>query len=163
MRERATDIVTLELGRQTEQEVSRSLEGEVETERFTRLDRMLIAEQEGRAEVVDLRPDKDMLETARRNRALLIARARKLESMRLATEVEVGRWSISGRAEPVLRELGERGDIIKATAPWSRKAWPRRAPSPATCSIGRKRLAASSAACSTRDWPATRWPTACAS
>ena len=54
-----------------------------------------------------------MLEAARRNRALLIARARKLESMRLATEVEVGRWTISGRAEPVLRELGERGDIIK--------------------------------------------------
>jgi hypothetical protein len=54
-----------------------------------------------------------MLETARRNRALLIARARRLESMGLATEVEVGRWSISAQAEPTLRELGERGDIIK--------------------------------------------------
>jgi len=114
VRERASDIVTLELGRQTEQDVSRSLEREVEAERFTRLDRMLIAEQQSRAGFVDLRPDKDMLETARRNRALLIARARKLESMRLATEVEVGCWSISGRAKPVLRELGERGDIIKA-------------------------------------------------
>ncbi len=113
VRERASDIVTLELGRQTEQEVTRGLEAEVGAERFTRLDRMLIAEQQSRADFVDLRPDKDMLETARRNRALLIARARKLESMRLATEMEVGRWSISGRAEPVLRELGERGDIIK--------------------------------------------------
>jgi len=31
----------------------------------------------------------------------------------LATEVEPGRWSVSLKAEPVLRELGERGDIIK--------------------------------------------------
>ena len=100
-------------GRQTEQEVSRQLEREVDAERFTRLDRMLIAEQEASNEFADLRPDRDMLETARQNRALLIARARKLESMGLATEVEVGRWSISAQAEPTLREMGERGDIIK--------------------------------------------------
>jgi type IV secretory pathway VirD2 relaxase len=113
IRERASEIVTLELGRQTEQEVSRQLEREVDAERFTRLDRMLIAEQEASDAFADLRPDQDMLETARRNRALLIARARRLESMGLATEVEVGRWSISAQAEPTLRELGERGDIIK--------------------------------------------------
>ncbi|MBN8872628.1 MAG: relaxase/mobilization nuclease and DUF3363 domain-containing protein [Rhodospirillales bacterium] len=113
VRERASEIVTLELGRQTEQEVSRQLEREVDAERFTRLDRLLIAEQAASNEFADLRPDRDMLETARQNRALLIARARKLESMGLATEVEVGRWSISAQAEPTLREMGERGDIIK--------------------------------------------------
>jgi type IV secretory pathway VirD2 relaxase len=113
IRERASEIVTLELGRQTEQEVSRQLEREVDAERFTRLDRLLIAEQEASNEFADLRPDRDMLETARQNRALLIARARELESMGLATEVEVGRWSISAQAEPTLREMGERGDIIK--------------------------------------------------
>lgn len=86
----------------------------MDADRFTRLDRMLIAEQEASNEFADLRPDKDMLETARQNRALLIARARKLESMGLATEVEVGRWAIFAEAEPTLRELGERGDIIKA-------------------------------------------------
>ena len=86
VRERASEIVTRELGRQTEQEVSRQLEREVDAERFTRLDRMLIAEQEAGDAFADLRPDRDMLETARRNRALLIARARKLESMGLATE-----------------------------------------------------------------------------
>jgi len=113
VRERASEIVTLELGWQTEQDVSRQLEREVDAERFTRLDRMLIAEQEGGDAFADLRPDRDMLETARRTRALLIARARKLESMGLATERETGRWSISPRAEPTLREMGERGDIIK--------------------------------------------------
>jgi type IV secretory pathway VirD2 relaxase len=113
IRERASEVVTRELGRQTEQEIARSLEREVDVDRFTRLDRMLIAEQRSRNEFADLRPDRDMLDSLRRNRALLIQRARKLERMGLATEVEVGRWSLSPRAETALRELGERGDIIK--------------------------------------------------
>ncbi len=113
VRERASETVTLELGRQTEQEVSRSLEREVDAERFTGLDRMLIAEQRSRNEFADLRPDRDMLDTLRQNRALLIQRARHLERLGLATEVEVGHWTISSRAEAVLHELGQRGDIIK--------------------------------------------------
>ncbi|WP_422035551.1 DUF3363 domain-containing protein [Reyranella sp.] len=114
IRERASEVVTRELGRQTEQEVSHRLEREVDADRFTRLDRMLLAEQRTRNELADLRPDAETLETARQNRALLIQRARKLERMGLATEIEPGRWSLAPRAETVLRELGERGDIIKA-------------------------------------------------
>ena len=114
IRERASEVVTRELGRQTELEVSRSLEREVDSDRFTRLDRMLIAEQRSRSEFADLRPDRDTLESVRQNRALLIQRARKLGRMGLATEVEPGQWIGSPRAETVLRELGERGDIIKA-------------------------------------------------
>ena len=113
IRERASEVVTRELGRQTEREVSRNLEREVDADRFTRLDRMLIAEQRSRNEFADLRPDRDMLESLRQNRALLIQRARKLERMGLATESEPGRWMVSPKAEHVLRELGERGDIIK--------------------------------------------------
>jgi type IV secretory pathway VirD2 relaxase len=112
IRERASEIVTLELGRQTELEVTKQLEREVNADRFTGLDRMLIAEQ-GEHEFNDLRPDQDMLETFRQNRALLIDRARKLERMGLATEIETGRWIVSPKVEPILRELGERGDIIK--------------------------------------------------
>jgi len=112
IRARASEIVTLELGRQTELEVTKQLEREVDADRFTRLDRMLIAEQQGR-EFTDLRPDQDMRDTFRQNRALLIERARKLERMGLATEIETGKWIVSTKAEPTLRELGERGDIIK--------------------------------------------------
>src|SRR5712692_3278004 len=112
IRERASEIVTLELGRQTELEVTRQFEREVDADRFTGLDRMLIAEQQGR-EFTNLRPDQDMRDTFRQNRALLIERARKLERMGLATEIETGKWIVSPKAEPVLRELGERGDIIK--------------------------------------------------
>ena len=112
IRERASEIVTRELGRQTELEVTKQLEREVDADRFTRLDRMLIAEQQGK-EFTDLRPDQDMRDTFRQNRALLIERARKLERMGLATEIETGHWIVSPKAEPMLRELGERGDIIK--------------------------------------------------
>jgi type IV secretory pathway VirD2 relaxase len=113
VRERASEIVTRELGRQTELAVTKQLEREVAADRFTRLDRMLIAEQQGR-EFSDLRPDQDMRDTFRQNRTLLIERARKLERMGLATEIETDKWIVSPKAEPVLRELGERGDIIKA-------------------------------------------------
>jgi type IV secretory pathway VirD2 relaxase len=63
IRERASEIVTLELGRQTDIEVTDQLRREVEAERFTRLDRMLLAEQRARGEFADLRPERDMLET----------------------------------------------------------------------------------------------------
>jgi type IV secretory pathway VirD2 relaxase len=112
IRERASGIVTRELGRQTELEVAKQLEREVDADRFTRLDRMLIAEQQGK-EFTNLRPDQDMRDTFRQNRALLIERARKLQRMGLATEVETGQWIVSPKAEPALRELGERGDIVK--------------------------------------------------
>jgi type IV secretory pathway VirD2 relaxase len=112
IRERASEIVTRELGRQTELEVTKQLEREVEADHFTRLDRMLLAEQQGR-EFSDLRPDQDMRDTFRQNRALLIERARKLERMGLATEIETGKWIVSPKADSALRELGERGDIIK--------------------------------------------------
>src|SRR5467141_563142 len=112
IRERASEIVTRELGRQSELEVTKQLEREVTADRFTRLDRMLIAEQRGR-EFYDLRPDQDMRYSFRQNRALLIERARKLERMGLATQIETGQWIVSPKAEPTLRELGERGDIIK--------------------------------------------------
>jgi type IV secretory pathway VirD2 relaxase len=113
IRERASEVVTLELGRQTDPEVSHSLEREVDADRFTPLDRMLIAQQQSRNEFADLRPDRDMLDSLQQNQALLIQRARKLERMGLATEIEVGRWTVSPKVEPALRELGERGDIIK--------------------------------------------------
>src|SRR4030088_1165528 len=112
IRERASEIVTLELGRQTELEVTKHLEREVDADRFTRLDRMLIAEQQEK-EFTNLRPDQDMRDTFRQNRALLIERARKLERMGLATEIETGKWMVSPKAEPTLFLLMQRAQITK--------------------------------------------------
>ncbi len=112
VRHRASELVTLELGPQTELDVARKLATEVDAERLTRLDRMLIAEQRDNG-VVDLRSDAAESYTVRANRHLLIDRAKKLERYDLATETEPGRWAISDRAEPTLKALGERNDIIK--------------------------------------------------
>ena len=47
-----------------------------------------------------------MLDSLRQNRALLIQRARKLERMGLATEVETGRLERVAQGRTRLRELG---------------------------------------------------------
>ncbi|WP_199194913.1 DUF3363 domain-containing protein [Phyllobacterium phragmitis] len=47
------------------------------------------------------------------NRTLRLRRLAKLEKMGLATEHAPGVWELSERVEPALRELGERGDIIR--------------------------------------------------
>lgn len=112
IRHRAGELVTLELGPQTEIDVARKLATEVDAERLTRLDRMLIAEQQEQG-VVDLRPDAAESYTVRANRHLLIDRAKRLERYDLATETEPGRWTLSDKAEPTLKALGERNDIIK--------------------------------------------------
>jgi type IV secretory pathway VirD2 relaxase len=112
IRHRASELVTLELGPQTEIDLQNKLRQEVEAERLTRLDRMLIAEQQERG-IVDLRPEASESYPVKANRHLLIDRAKRLERYDLATEIEPGRWTISEQTEPTLKALGERNDIIK--------------------------------------------------
>ena len=112
VRHRASELVTLELGHQSEIELRAKLGNEVDAERLTRLDKMLIAEQRDQG-VIDLRPGEGSSYLVRENRHLMISRAKRLENYGLATETEPGRWVISGEAEAALKELGERVDIIK--------------------------------------------------
>lgn len=112
VRHRAEALVTLELGQQSELEITEKLRHEVQAERLTRLDRMLIAESREQG-IVDLRPDASDTYTVRANRALLIDRAKRLERYGLADEIDTGRWVVRDDAEQTLRALGERGDIIK--------------------------------------------------
>jgi hypothetical protein len=42
-----------------------------------------------------------------------MGRLRKLERLGLASEIAPGQWTLADEAQPALRELGERGDIIK--------------------------------------------------
>ncbi|WP_421416906.1 DUF3363 domain-containing protein [Agrobacterium tumefaciens] len=112
VRHRAQELVTLELGQQSELEVAEKLRHEVEVERLARLDWMLITESQEQG-IIDLRPDASDSYTVRANRSLLIDRAKRLERYGLADEIETGRWTIRNNAEQTLRALGERGDIIK--------------------------------------------------
>ena len=110
MRDRARDLITQELGPRTDHEIRRTLERQIETERWTNLDRQL-ARDSYRTGVVDLapRPDRQPDEF----HALKVGRLRKLESLGLAEQIGPGQWAIAENAETTLRQLGERGDIIK--------------------------------------------------
>ncbi len=112
IRHRASEIATLELGPQSEWEVQQKLGREVEQDRFTRLDKAILQEVNDQG-LVDLRIGEEQSYLGRANRALLIGRLKRLERMGLAREEAPARWSLSGRLEKTLRELGERGDIIK--------------------------------------------------
>ncbi|OYX74022.1 MAG: type VI secretion protein [Caulobacter sp. 32-67-35] len=110
MRDRARDLITQELGPRTDQEIRRTLERQVEAERWTNLDRQL-ARDAYRTGIVDLAPHADR--QTDEFHALKVGRLRKLETLGLADQVGPGQWAITDKAEATLRELGERGDIIK--------------------------------------------------
>jgi type IV secretory pathway VirD2 relaxase len=110
IRERASELTTLELGPVTEIEQSRKLSTEIDQDRFTRIDRAMTEEADER--FLDLRHEPT--EPRRQfNRTLRLRRLAKLEKMGLATEHAPGVWELSERMEPTLRELGKRGDIIR--------------------------------------------------
>ena len=103
-------MTTLGLGPVTEIEQSRKLSAEVDQDRFTRIDRAMTEEAEDR--FLDLRHEPT---DHRRqfDRTLRLRRLAKLEKMGLATEHAPGVWELGERMEPALRDLGERGDIIR--------------------------------------------------
>lgn len=110
IRERASELTTLELGPVTEIAQSRKLSAEIDQDRFTRIDRAMTEEANDR--FLDLRHEPD---DPRRqfNRTLRLRRLARLEKMGLATEHAPGVWELDAKMEPALRELGERGDIIR--------------------------------------------------
>jgi len=107
---RAQDLVTRELGPRTDLDIRRSLERQVEAERWTQLDRQL-ARDADRHGVIDLAPATDRQPDE--FHALKAGRLRRLESLGLAHQIGSGQWVMDEAAETTLRELGERGDIIK--------------------------------------------------
>ncbi|MGV2181446.1 relaxase/mobilization nuclease domain-containing protein [Rhizobium rhizogenes] len=110
LRDRAQDLVTQELGPRTDLDISRSLERQIETDRWTQLDRQLVrdVDEHGIIDVApspDRQPDEYLVQK--------VGRLRHLEHLGLAETVGPGQWIIADEAEATLRELGLRGDIIK--------------------------------------------------
>ncbi|HOV03267.1 MAG TPA: DUF3363 domain-containing protein [Hyphomicrobiales bacterium] len=110
MRDRARDLITQELGPRTDLDIRRSLERQVGAERWTQLDRQLVRDARDTG-VIDLAPDPDRQPDI--YSVQKVGRLRKLETLGLAQQVGPGQWTIDDKAEATLRELGERGDIIK--------------------------------------------------
>lgn len=110
MRDRARDLITLELGPRTDLDIHNALERQIESERWTSLDRQL-ARDGNRHGIIDLAPQPGIQPDD--FQALKVGRLRKLESLGLADQIGPGQWVMDESAETTLRELGERGDIIK--------------------------------------------------
>ncbi|KRB86934.1 type IV secretion system protein VirD2 [Sphingomonas sp. Root710] len=111
IRHRASEIMTREIGMQSEHEVARQLGQEVDAERLTRLDQALL----GRAEdgLVDLSQAMGRTGLGEDYRQLLIGRARTLERMGLAEAGLPLNWRLSPGLRQTLDEMGRRGDIIR--------------------------------------------------
>ena len=107
-RERARDLATLELGPETKHELDQKIEREVQSERLTRIDRSLLKDVEQGILTVSSSTNQNQQWQSHR-----MGRLRKLESMGLAKELKAGVWKLEERTELVLRQLGQRGDIMK--------------------------------------------------
>lgn len=110
IRERASELTTLELGPVTQIDQSRQLSAEIGQDRFTRIDRAMMEQAEDRS--LDLR-DTPVDPRRQFDRTLRLRRLARLETMGLAIEHPPGVWELSERMEPTLREMGEHGDIIR--------------------------------------------------
>jgi type IV secretory pathway VirD2 relaxase len=110
MRARVQDLVTQELGPRTDLDIRRSLDTQIDAERWTRLDRQLVRDA-GQQGVIDLAPHPDRQPDEYLTQK--VSRLRKLESLGLAHQRGPGQWVMAEEAESTLRALGERSDIIK--------------------------------------------------
>ncbi len=110
-RDRAAERVTFELGPRSEHEIRSSLEKQVDAKLWTNLDRALrVAADEGSG-IADLRPGAPNEDSEMRR--LMVGRAMKLERLGLAEQIGPGVWTLKPNVEETLRDLGDRGDIIK--------------------------------------------------
>ena len=109
-RERASNIVTDELGQRQEHEIAMAMRKEVQNDRFISIDRKLLDNAEFGQ--IDMRGE-PAGGYQKFQHSLQLGRLEKLENMQLARKIETGIWQLSENLEPTLRELGMRRDIIK--------------------------------------------------
>lgn len=106
IRERAAELVTLDLGPRTDQEIEARLRHDIGEERMTAIDRRLIRSMD--ADRLVTSADRDPFQ-----QSLRAGRLQKLASLGLAENVGAGRWQLAEDLEATLRTLGERCDIIR--------------------------------------------------
>lgn len=105
MRERACELVDLDLGPRSAREIEASLRAEVEQERLTSLDRSLLRDAQA-----------GIVSTARGDafdQALRAGRLAKLRRLGLAEPVGGTSWRLAPGLDATLRRLAERGDIVR--------------------------------------------------
>jgi len=110
MREAAEHIATLELGPITQIDVAKKLAGEIQKERFTKLDKDLL--DKSVSGIVDLTAN--ITEGMNWQTRFEKGRVKTLAKLGLVEKVGFGKWRLDDNLERTLRCLGDRGDIIKA-------------------------------------------------
>jgi type IV secretory pathway VirD2 relaxase len=108
VRARAQAMMTLELGPESELERLQKLASEVEQERFTRLDRALLARAKDNILVAG-----SAGELAPAHQTMQAGRLKALERLGLAEERRPGVWALDTGLETKLRQLGERADTYR--------------------------------------------------
>ena len=111
LRSRAEELVGIELGPRQEHEIRSALTREMTAERWTRIDREIRFHADDTG-LVELRPEVKGPSDPELRR-LMVGRLQHLRKMELATELAPGEWMVTDGADQVLRDLGQRGDIIK--------------------------------------------------
>jgi len=106
LRERACELVDLDLGPRTEAAIEQRLRAEVEQERLTSIDRALLREA-----------GSDVLVSPQARGAfdhsIRMGRLQKLEGLGLATKTGAAHWRLAPDLADTLHRMGERGDIIR--------------------------------------------------
>ena len=106
LRERASELVTLDLGPRTDHEIEARLRHDVDQERLTAIDRRLLR-----------RMDVDRTVAATDNdpfqQSVASGRLRKLKAMDLAEEIGGGCYRLADGLADTLRRMGERCDVIR--------------------------------------------------
>jgi type IV secretory pathway VirD2 relaxase len=106
IRERAAELVDLDLGPRTQRETQQTLRAEVEQERLTSIDRALLKGAD--ADRMVATSGRDAFD-----QALRAGRLAKLSRLGLAEPLGAGRFRLAPDLADTLRSLGERGDIIR--------------------------------------------------
>ncbi len=106
LRERAAELVELDLGPRTTREIARSQLAEIEAERLTAIDRRLVR-LAGEDRIVAASAAGVFEQTLRAGRLA------KLGQLGLAEDLGQGRWRLAPGLSETLARMGERGDIIR--------------------------------------------------
>ena len=106
LRERACELVDLDLGPRTDQAIEQRLRAEVEQERLTSIDRAMLREA-----------DKDILVSSEArgpfDHDIRMGRLKTLERLGLATRHGAAHWRLAPGMSETLRRMGERADIVR--------------------------------------------------
>lgn len=105
-RERAAELVDLDLGPRDDRAIETRLRAEIEQTRLTTIDRRMLAAMDDRRRV-------EASAAEPFEQSLRAGRLAKLVRMGLAEAAGSGRWTLAEGLEDTLRRMGERGDIIR--------------------------------------------------